>query len=102
MMNEAIREEKNVTSSRFKFAAELVQDNVPSDIIPACKNAAVAIWGFFDIMMHIYFVGVVSAVVHSTCTPGLTWPLGIRTSVKFFINSRGKPPNIAVISQDIG
>ena len=30
-------------------------------IIPAGKNAAIAIWAFFDITMHICFVRVISA-----------------------------------------
>ena len=77
MMNQAIREEKNVTKSQLNFAAELVQNIVPSDIIAAGKNAAVAIWRFFDITMHICFIGAVSAIVDRTCRPGSAWPLGI-------------------------
>ena len=74
MMNQAVREEKNIARLHFDFAAELVQNNVPSGIIPTGKNSTVAISRFFDITMHVCFVRVVTAVVNSTCRPGSTWP----------------------------
>ena len=93
MMNQAIREEKKVTSSQFNFEAEPVQNNVLSDIIPAGKNAAVAIWGFFDITMHICFVRMVSTIVDSTCRPGSAWLVGIirmAMMLELFESSRRK------------